>query len=134
MNEGINMGRHCPWSKNELLGLYKKIDMYAKSLMIRLLKEEGKNPAMEAFAAYNMFKYPVVYVFVHYHYGKFEDLGMDQNDISSYITMYMMMTKEFTQGIIDGLTTSDVFYYDSKKELSPQLKSVCKEVIYILEH
>ena len=89
---------------------------------------------MEAFAAYNMFKFPVVYVFIHYHYGKFEDLGMKETDISTYITMYMMFTKNITQGILEGLQTSDIFYYDKSKELSALLESICEEVLFILNN
>ena len=134
MNEGINMGRQCPWAKEELVGLYNKLNAYAKALALRLLQSEGKKSSMEAFGAYNMFKFPVVYVFIHYHYGNFENLGMSNTDISSYLTMYMTMTREFTSGILEGLQTSDVFYYDSKRELSPMLEKVCEEVIYILNH
>ena len=134
MVEGINMGRRCPWTKDELLGFYNKLSTYAKALAVRLLQSEGQQSSMEAYGAYNMFKFPVVYVFIHYHYGKFEDLGMSSSDISTYLTMYMTMTKEFTSGILEGLQTSNVFYYDSKGELSPMLEKVCKEVIYILNH
>ena len=80
-----------------------------------------------------MFNYPVVYVFIHYHYGKFEDLGMKQSDIATYLTMYMMMTKDITEGILNGLRTSNVFYYDNTNRLSSLLEKVCEEVLYILE-
>ena len=134
MAEGINMGRQCPWTKGELVQLYNRLDLYTKTLTLRLLQDEGQKSSMEAFAAYNMFKFPVVYVFIHYHYGKFEDLGMNKSDVSTYITMYMMFTKDFTQGILEGLQTSDVFYYDKSKELSALLVNICKEVLFILNN
>ena len=85
---------------------------------------------METMAAYNMFKYPAVYVFIHYHFGKFEDLGMDKNDISSYM-MYLSMVKHFTKGMMDGMIEQTVFDLDKNNEIAPALIAVCKEVIFI---
>ena len=130
---GINMGRKCPWTRNELLHLYNRLEAYTKALTLRLLQEEGEKSSMEAYAAYNIFKYPVVYVYIHYHYGRFEDFCMKEVDVSSYMTMYMIMVREITQGILEGLQTSDVFYYDNSKELSALLEDVCEEVLLILD-
>ena len=69
------MGRKCPWSKDYIQILYKKLDAYCKLATLYALKSEGQKVAMETMAAYNMFKCPVVYIFIHYHFGKFEDLG-----------------------------------------------------------
>ena len=134
MAEGINMGRKCPWTKEELRGLYDKLELYANKLAIHLLQTEGQKSSIEAFGAYKMFKYPVIYVYLHYHYGMFEDLGMDESDTLGYLSMYMMNTQHFTQEVLNGLRTSNVFYYDKNKELSPFLESVCEEVLYILRN
>ena len=130
MTEGFNMGRKCPWSKDYIQNLYKKLDAYCKLATLYALKTEGQKVAMETMAAYNMFKCPVIYIFIHYHYGKFEDLGMKKSDIQSYM-MYMLMVKELTNGMIEGMSTQSVFDFDRENELYPALLSVCKEVIFI---
>lgn len=130
MEEGINMGRKCPWSKDYLKNLYNKIDSYCKVATLYALKTEGSKVAMETLAAYNMFKYPVVYVFIHYHFGKFEDLGMRKSDITSYM-MYLSMVRHFTQGMIDEMLVETIFDFDKKNEIAPALTDVCKEVIFI---
>lgn len=134
MVEGFNMGRECPWTKEELNSLYNKLELYAKSLAVRLLMKEGQKSSMEAFGAYKMFKYPVIYVYLHYHYGTFEDLGMDNADITGYLSLYMTETEQFTKEMLNGLRTSNVFYYDTNNKISPQLESVCEEVLYILRN
>ncbi|MBE6331769.1 MAG: hypothetical protein E7070_05650 [Bacteroidales bacterium] len=133
MAKGINMGRTCPWTENEVVSLYNKINDYAKSLAIRVMKTEGQSSAIETLASYNMFKYPVVYIFMHYHYGTFEDLGMNNGDITSYI-MHLPMVKEFTKGILEGIQEQEVFYYDTSRKMTPALIDVCKEVLYIEEN
>ena len=130
MAEGINMGRKCPWSKDYLKTLYNRIDSYCKMATLYALKTEGQRVAMETMAAYNMFKYPVVYVYVHYHFGKFEDLGMQGGDISSYM-MYVSMVKHFTKGLMDGMLEQNVFDFDRENKIAPALIDVCKEVIFI---
>lgn len=134
MAEGINMGRRCPWTKEELVSLYKNLVSYRDALTVKIAEDEGAKPSQDVFAAYNLFKFPVVYMFIHYHYGQFDALNMNGSDISTYLTLYMTMTQEVTQSILEGLQTSDVFYYDAKKELSPALEAVCEEVLYILNH
>ena len=84
-------------------------------------------------ASYNMFKCPVVYIFIHYHFGKFEDLGMNESDIQSYM-MYMLMVKYITQAMIEEISTQPLFELDRKNEITPALLSVCKEVIFIEEN
>lgn len=88
---------------------------------------------METMASYNMFKCPVVYIFIHYHFGKFEDLGMNESDIQSYM-MYMLMVKYITQAMIEEISTQPLFELDRKNEITPALLSVCKEVIFIEEN
>ena len=133
MAEGINMGRRSPWSKEYLKSLYTKLDSYCKIATLHAFKTEGQQVAMETMAAYNMFKYPVVYVYIHYHFGKFEDLGMQGNDISSYM-MYLSMVRYFTQGMMEGMLEQTVFDFDKKNEIAPALVEVCKEVIFIEEN
>ena len=133
MTEGINMGRKSPWSKDYLKNLYKRVDAYCKIATLHALNSEGEKVAMETMAAYNMFKYPIVYVYIHYHFGNFEDLGMKGNDITSYM-MYLAEVKYFTQGLMDGMSEQSVFDFDSKNEISPALVGVCKEVLFIEEN
>ena len=131
MAEGINMGRKSPWTKEEYVKLYNTVVNYAKALSVQLLREEGAKSASEALSAYNMFKYPIVYLFLHYHYGKFEDLGMDSNDTTTYIMMFAANVKYMASGILDGLKTENVFYYDYDNVISPKLREICEEVLYI---
>ena len=130
MAEGNNMGRRSPWSKDYLKSLYTKVDSYCKIATLHALKTEGQQVAMEAMAAYNMFKYPVVYIYIHYHFGKFEDLGMKGGDISSYM-MYVSMVQHFTKGMMEGMLEQPVFDFDKKNELAPALVEICREVLYI---
>lgn len=124
------MGRKSPWSKEYLKNLYNKVDSYCKVATMYALKNEGQQAALETMASYNMFKYPVVYIFIHHHFGKFEDLGMQGNDISSYM-MYVAMVKQFTQSMMDGMIEQTVFDFDKNNEIAPALIDICKEVIYI---
>lgn len=130
MAEGINMGRKSPWSKNHLKDLYDKVNSYCKVATLYALQTEGQQVAMETMCAYNMFKYPVVYIYIHYHFGQFEDLGMQGDDISSYL-MYVSMVKHFTQGMMDGMLEQTVFDFDKENEIAPALIAICKEVIFI---
>lgn len=127
------MGRKCPWSKDYIQNLYKKLDAYCKLVTLYTLKSEGQKVAAETMASYNMFKCPVVYIFIHYHFGKFEDLGMKETDIQSYM-MYMLMVKYITQAMIEEISTQLIFELDRKNEISPALLNVCKEVIFIEEN
>lgn len=133
MAVGINMGRKCPWTKEEVVAMYNKVDTYAKMLTVRILREEGQKSAMETMAAYNMFKYPVVYLFIHYHYGVFEDLKMNNGDVSSYI-MLLPMIKNVAQNMIEGMKDQNVFYYDRENAIAPTLIKMCEEVIFIEEN
>lgn len=130
MAEGVNMGRISPWNKEYLQQLYHKINNYCENLTIRTFEKEGRDAATEVMSAYTMFKFPVVYVFIHYHFGKFENLGMNKNDISSYM-FYLMNVKTFTQGFLEGFCEQDVFALDKTNELSKALVDICKEVLYI---
>lgn len=131
MEQGFNMGRKSPWNKNEYIQAYKDVVFYAKTLYLILLKEEGEESANEALPAYNMLKYPIVYLFIHYHYGTFEDLQMDSTDISGYMLMCVANTKTFIHGVLDGLLTQNVFYYDKEGKISQQLIKFCQEILYI---
>ena len=48
MTEGINMGRKSPWTKEDYLSLYKKVDAYGAKLAAKLMIEEGADSAAEA--------------------------------------------------------------------------------------
>lgn len=124
------MGRRCPWSKDYLKSLYRIIDSYCKVATLNTLNNEGQRAAMETMSAYNMFKYPVVYIFIHYHFGRFEDLEMENSDISSYM-MYLSMVKHFTKGMMDGMLEQTVFDLDTDNKIAPALIDICREVIFI---
>lgn len=130
MTVGFNMGRKSPWSKNYIESLYHKVDSYCKVATLHAFKTEGQKAAMDTMAAYNMFKYPVVYIYIHYHFGNFEDLGMNSGDISSYM-MYVSLVKHLTQGMMDGMLENIVFDFDRQNEIAPALIEVCKEVLFI---
>lgn len=131
MTEGINMGRKSPWSKDYLKNLYHKVDLYCKTATLYALKTEGQQVAIDTMAAYNMFKYPVVYIFIHYHFGKFEDLEMNNSDISCYTIYLSSGVKQFTKGLLDGMIEQTVFDFDKNNEIAPALIEICKEVIFI---
>lgn len=134
MAEGINMGRKSPWTKEQYETLFRKVNQYCEMLTIRVTKEEGIKSGEETYAAYHMFQYVVVYLYIHYHYGRFEDLGMDGNDISTYIMMFVPNAKQFAEGIKEGLETTNTFYYDTKNEIAPVLVAMCEEIIFIEEN
>lgn len=125
------MGRKSPWTKEQYELMFNKVNFYCKMLTIRVSKEEGVEMGQETFAAYNMFQYIPLYLYIHYHYGKFENLGMNMNDISTYITMFVPNAKHFAQGMKEGMETDNVFYYDTKNEIAPILIDMCEEIIYI---
>lgn len=106
------------------------VDTYCKAATLHALKTEGQQVAMETMAAYNMFKYPVVYVFVHYHFGVFEDLNMQQSDISSYM-WFLSRVKHFTKGMMDGMIEQTVFDFDKNDKIAPALIEICREVLFI---
>lgn len=130
MEEGINLGRRCPWNKEYVVSLYNKVDAYCKVATLYALQTEGKDVAGETMAAYSMFKNPIVYIFIHYHYGKFENLGMSQNEITAYL-MFLPMVKHFTKGMMEGMMEQTVFDFDTDNEIAPALIDICKEVLYI---
>ena len=131
MAEGINMGRKSPWTKEEYISVYNRVNNYAKRLAAQLLIEEGAKSAAEATAAYNIYKCPVIYLFVHYHYGMFDDLGMDGNETSSYLMMFLPNVKYFARELKKAFATGQVFLNDPNNELASKLISMCEEVIYI---
>lgn len=133
MKEGINMGHQCPWEKEDLFTFYHKVDSYAKALYV-ILNQQGDPDANEALVSYNLFKYPIVYVFIHYHYGNFEDLGMDKTDIGGYLGMFMLNPRSFVNNLLEGMREQNVFYYDRHNEIAPKLIDICEEVNYILNH
>ena len=134
MAEGINMGRKSPWTKEEYISVFKKVSNYAVQLSAQLLKEEGTKSAVEAIAAYNVYKCPAIYLFVHYHYGMFEDLGMNNEETTTYLMMFLPNVKYFARELKKAFLTEQVFLNDFGKELSSQLADMCEEIIYIEEN
>ena len=131
MAEGINMGRRSPWTKNEYMSLYKRITDYALNLSSQLLRTEGVDSASEAIAAYNIYKCVVVYLFIHYHYGRFEDLNMDDNEVTAYLMMFLPNVKYFATELKKAFTSGVVFPNDVSSDMDSVLADMCDEIIYI---
>ena len=127
--EGINMGRQCPWSKEYIIDLYEKLKAYSKSAALASFLV-SKNEVNDDVVAMIMCKQPIIYLFVHYHFGKFEDLKMNQKEISRYLE-YIVLVKEITKGIKEGLMETNLFKYDKTGELREGIIKVCDEVLYI---
>ena len=134
MTEGINMGLKSPWTKEEYISVYEQISNYAIRLSSQLLREEGTQSAAEAIAAYNIYKCPVVYLFVHYHYGMFEDLGMNSNEKTAYLMMFLPNVKYFARELKKAFSTGQVFLNDPGNKLASKLVEMCDEIIYIEEN
>ena len=131
MAEGINMGRKSPWTKEEYESVYNRINDYANRLSAQLLREEGTKSAAEAIAAYNIYKCPVVYLFVHYHYDMFKDLKMSNEEINTYLMLFMPNVKYFTNELKNAFATGHVFLNDPGNELASKLIDMCDEIIFI---
>lgn len=131
MAEGINMGRKSPWTKEEYVSVYNKVSNYANQLAAQLLREEGTKSAAEAIAAYNIYKCPVIYLFVHYHYGMFGDLNMNSDETSAYLMMFLPNVKYFARELKKAFPTGQVFLNDTGNELASILTDMCEEIIYI---
>lgn len=134
MAEGVNMWRKSPWTKEEYISTYNKINNYAARLSVQLLREEGANSAAEAIAAYNIYKCPVIYLFVHYHYGMFKDLKMNNEDTSAYLMMFLPNVKYFAKELKKAFASGQVFPNSQDDELNSKLKNMCEEIIYIEEN
>jgi len=134
MAEGINMGRKSPWTKREYLSVYSKVSNYANQLVAQLLREEGTKTAAEAIAAYNIYKCPIIYLFIHYHYGMFEDLKMNSDETTAYLMMFLPNVKYFAKELKNAFSTGQVFHNDPGNELASKLIDMCEEIIYIEEN
>lgn len=133
MAEGINMGRKSPWTKDEYISVYNQVHNYALKLSVQLLREEGAKSAAEAIAAYNIYKCPVIYLFIHYHYGVFKDLQMGNDETSAYLMMFLPRVKYFAKELRKAFATGQVFLNDPGNKLTSTLIRMCDEVIYIEE-
>ena len=131
MAEGINMGRKSPWTKEEYISVYNKVSNYANRLSAQLLREEGTKSAAEAIATYNFYKCPAIYLFVHYHYGMFEDLGMNNDETTAYLMMFLPNVKYFARELKKAFATGKVFLNDSNNKLASILIGMCDEILYI---
>lgn len=131
MAEGVNMGRKSPWTKEEYVSTYNKINNYAVKLSAQLLREEGAKSAAEAIAAYNIYKCPVIYLFVYYHYGMFKDLKMNNEEITAYLMMFLPNVKYFAKELKKAFATGQVFTSLMDERLDSMLIDMCEEIIYI---
>jgi hypothetical protein len=132
MAEGINMGRKSPWTKDEYLSLYKKVDAYGARLAAQLMIEEGTDSAAEAKMSYSLYKCPIVYLFIHYHYGRPEDL-LNGADFSLYLMMFLPQVKYFAKEMRDAFASGKVFINDTNM-MNSTLAKMCDEIIYIEEN
>lgn len=132
MAEGINMGRKSPWSKEEYLSLYQKVDAYGAKLAAQLLIKEGVGSAAEAKMSYTLYKCPIVYLFIHYHYGLPEDI-IEGADFSLYLTMFLPNVKYFAKELKKAYATGQVFLND-KDTIGVSLAKMCDDIIYIEEN
>lgn len=132
MAEGINMGRKSPWTKDEYLSLYKKVDAYGARLATQLMIEEGTDSAAEAKMSYSLYKCPIVYLFIHYHYGRPEDL-LNGADFSLYLMMFLPQVKYFAKEMRDAFASGKVFINDTNM-MNSTLAKMCDEIIYIEEN
>ena len=128
------MGRKSPWTKEEYMSVYKKVSNYAMRLSLQLLKEEGTTSAAEAIAAYNIYKCPVVYLFVHYHFGKFDDLEMNEDEITAYLMMFLPNVKYFATELKKAFSSGQVFPMEISRNMDSILADMCEEIIYIEEN
>lgn len=134
MAEGINMGRKSPWTKEEYLSVYKQISNYATRFSLQLLKEEGSDSAAEAIAAYNIYKCPVVYLFIHYHFGLFEDLDMNEDETTAYLLMFLPNVKYFASEMKNAFVSGQVFSMEESRDLDIIMANMCDEIVYIEEN
>lgn len=132
MTEGINMGRKSPWSKEEYISVYKKANEYGAKLASRLLLSEGVDSAAEARMAYSIYKCPVVYLFVHYHYGRIEDL-MSDTETSVYLMMFLPKVKYFAKELRNAYASGQAFPNDTSN-MGSILAKMCDEILYIEEN
>lgn len=132
MEEGINMGRKSPWTKDEYISLYKKVDAYGVKLAAQLLIEEGVDSAAEAKMSYSLYKCPIVYLFIHYHYGRPEDL-LCGTDVSLYLQMFLPRAKYFARELRTAYASGQVFVNDTNS-MGSILAKMCDEILYIEEN
>lgn len=123
------MGRQCPCSKEYIIDLYEKLNAYSNSAALASFLV-SKNEVNDDVVAMILCKQPIIYLFVHYNLGKFEDLKMNQKEISQFLE-YLVLVKEMTKGIKEGLMEINLFKYDKTGELREGIIKVCDEVLYI---
>lgn len=132
MAEGINMGRRSPWTKEEYISLYNKVNAYGAKLAAQLLIKEGVDSAAEAKMSYSLYKCPIVYLFIHYHYGRPEDL-MGDTDTALYLTMFLPNVKYFAKEMKKAYASGQVFLNDTDSK-GNTLAKMCDEILYIEEN
>lgn len=132
MIEGINMGRKSPWTKEEYVLLYQKVDAYGAKLAAQLMIEEGVDSAAEAKMSYSIYKCPIVFLFIHYHYGRPEDL-LSGADLNLYLTMFLPNVQYFAKEMRVAYASGQVFLNDTSL-MGSTLTKMCDEILYIEEH
>lgn len=123
------MGRKSPWAKEEYLSLYKKVDAYGTRLAAQLLIKEGTESAAEAKMSYSLYKCPIVYLYIHYHYGRPEDL-LSGADLSLYLMMFLPEVRYFAKEMRSAYASGQVFVNDTSA-MGNTLAKMCDEILYI---
>ena len=68
---------------------------------------------------------------IHYHYGRFEDLNMDDNEVTAYLMMFLPNVKYFATELKKAFTSGVVFPNDVSSDMDSVLADMCDEIIYI---
>lgn len=123
------MGRKSPWTKEEYVSLYREVDTYGVKLAAQLMLEEGADSAAEAKMAYGLYKCPIAYLFIHYHYGRPEDI-MNNSDFSLYLMMFLPQVKYFAKEMKNAFASEQVFVNDTSS-MGATLAKMCDEILYI---
>lgn len=124
------MGRRSPWTREEYVSLYNKVNQYGARLSAHLLIQEGVDSAAEARMSYSLYACPIAYLFIHYHYGEFKELHIGENDKLLYLGMFLPEAKHFASEMKDTFVSGQVFLNDTNG-MGATLAKMCDEIIYI---
>ena len=135
MQEGINMGRKSPWTKEEYISICNKVDEYIIEVTGYLINKQGLMPSAEAVAHMAFNKMPIVYLFIHYHYGTFKDLNIDEIDEEFYLKGFLPQVKDLVKVLKVCYDAGNLHPLNLKNnEIAPILSKMCDEIIYIEEN
>ncbi|MEE1323367.1 MAG: hypothetical protein UHE91_06035 [Bacteroidales bacterium] len=135
VQEGINMGRKSPWTKEEYISIFNKVDEYISKVSEYLIYKQGLNSSAEAVAHMALNKMPIVYLFIHYHYGTFKDLNIDEVYVEFYLNGFLTHVKDVVKLLKDCYDRGNLFPLNLKNnEIASILSKMCDEIMYIEEN